>query len=92
MEISAALAKAYDELEAAKAKKATVYLSSNLVVSICFHNRPYARCTRRDLVVKVGVPNYLETRFIKACKKAGEPLPVKKVQLKFWPKKKVVRG
>lgn len=71
-------------------RKATVYLSPKLVVSICRRQKYSKRATREDLVVKVGVPNYLERNFIAACKKAKEPLPLLKVQLKFWPKKKKV--
>jgi hypothetical protein len=33
----------------------------------------------------IGIPNYLR-EFIRKCKKAGEPFPVKKIQLKFLPK------
>lgn len=36
-----------------------------------------------EVTVTVGKPNYLEREFIKACQKAGEPFPVKKIQLKF---------
>ena len=67
-------------------KKATVYLSPTLVVSVCRRFKLTARATRQDFVLKIGRPNYLEVRFIAACKKAGEPFPVKKVQLKPWPK------
>ena len=44
-----------------------------------------------DIVMKIGRPNYAEREFIKLCKKAGEPFPVKKVQLKLYnpPKKKL---
>lgn len=41
-----------------------------------------------EFVLKIGKPNYLERDFVKMCKKAGEPLPVKKVQIKHYPKKK----
>lgn len=37
-----------------------------------------------DIILKIGRPNYVEREFIKACKKAGEPFPVKKVQLKLY--------
>lgn len=36
----------------------------------------------------MGAPNFAERRFIRLCFKAGEPLPVRKVQIKWWPKKK----
>ena len=36
-----------------------------------------------DIVLTISRPNYLEREFIKAARKAGEPFPVKKIQLKF---------
>lgn len=41
-----------------------------------------------ELTFTDGRPNYLECKFIKACEKAGEPFPVKKVQLRFAAAKK----
>lgn len=38
-----------------------------------------------EIIVTVGRPNYAERAFIKQCKKAGEPFPVKKIQLKLKP-------
>lgn len=40
-----------------------------------------------ELVVNVGRPNAAAVRFIGACKKAGEPFPVKRVQLEFASKR-----
>lgn len=68
---------------------ATKYLSPTLVV----------RCTRPrfkrgndvrlgQFVVTVGRPNYEAREKIKLFKKAKEPFPVKKVQLKFVAKKR----
>jgi hypothetical protein len=74
------------------AKKATKYISDNVV----------AKATRKvygkkivgwglqlpiEMVVTVGRPNYAEREFVKMCKKANVPFPVKRVQLKFGPKK-----
>jgi hypothetical protein len=39
-------------------------------------------------VFTIGKPNYEEREFIKKCKKAGEPFPVKKIQVKFYNKSK----
>jgi len=36
-----------------------------------------------EIRITVGRPNYLARRFIKACRKAGEPFPVKRVQLRY---------
>lgn len=82
-----ALSKCLDYLEVVTdAKKATVYLSDKLVVSLCRRFKFSRRNTRTDYVTKVGAPNYLERDFIKLCKRAGQPLPLNRVQLKYWPK------
>ena len=36
-----------------------------------------------EISLTIGRPNFIEREFIKACVKAGEPFPVKKLQLKF---------
>lgn len=62
--------------------------------------REVVRATRRlvrgrvprdnvEICLTLGRPNYAERKFIAQCKKAGEPLPVKKVQIKFPPKRRV---
>jgi hypothetical protein len=71
------------------AKRATVYRSPRLVVSaqrVMFQGRIDGRDSRATIVVKIGAPNFAERKFIKACQKAGERFPVRKVQLKFPPK------
>ncbi len=85
--IPAALAKCMKAL-APDVKKATLYLGEKLVVSICRRRKYSKRSTREDMTVKVGAPNYLERAFIKRCKKAGEPIPIKRVQIKAWPAKR----
>ena len=75
-------------LMASDAKTATKYVSANLVVKATWRHKPRANHTREEMVVTVGAPNYLDTKFIKACKLAGEPMPVKKVQLRAYPIKR----
>lgn len=70
-------------------KSATKYLGSKLVVRATWRHKPKKSNTREELVLTYGRPNYLERRFIEACFAAGEPLPVKKVQLRPWPKKRI---
>ena len=41
-----------------------------------------------EIRVTVGRPNYLARRFIKACRRAGEPFPVKRIQLRYPVKKR----
>ena len=40
-----------------------------------------------EVVLHDGKPNFAEREFIKLCKKAGERFPVRKIQLKFPPKR-----
>ena len=70
------------------AKSAIKYLSDKLVVKAAWHNKPKANNRGETMVVTFGKPNYREMAFIKNLKKAGEPFPVKKIQLKFYPIKK----
>jgi hypothetical protein len=69
-------------------KQATVYVSENHIVRATALHPMDARSRSNSLVVTIGKPNFREREFIKTCQKAGEPLPVRKVQLKFWPKKR----
>jgi hypothetical protein len=69
-------------------KKATLYLSPRVVVSACRRFKRPARYNYEDFVLKIGRPNYLERQFLCDCKAAGEPFPVRKVQLKAWPVKR----
>ena len=83
------------------ARKATLYLSPKLTVKA---SRPVykgknevegKRDTRADIVFTAGTPNFEERLFIRQCLKAGEPFPVKHIQLKFLPNaeiKSVTRG
>lgn len=81
-----------DALLQSGARRATYYLAHNEVVSACrpmYHgNVGNVRDTRATIVVKIGAPNYQERKFIELCQRAGELFPVKKIQLKFPPKRK----
>jgi len=72
------------------AKTATKFLDDKTVVRATWRHKIYARknSRRREMVVTFGAPNYRERAFISACKKAGEPFPVKKIQFRFYPVKK----
>jgi hypothetical protein len=79
-------------LIASDAKTATKYLLSNVVVRATWHNKPHSKNTRETMIVSYGNPNYLERNFVRACKKAGEVFPVKKIQFRPWPKKVAKKG
>lgn len=68
------------------ARKASFYLAEDTVVTATRPHKPDKRAKSFSIVVTMGRPNYRGRLFIKACQKAGEPFPVKKLQLKFWTK------
>jgi hypothetical protein len=69
-------------------KSATKYLGSRLVVKATWRHRPSKSHRHEEIVLTYGEPNFRETKFIEACFKAGENLPVRKVQLSPWPKQR----
>lgn len=71
----------------ARAYRATKYISDQMVVKVTRRHKIDRRNSRDEFVVTYGKPNYEETHFIKKCKRAGEPLPVRKILLKYPPKK-----
>ena len=71
------------------AVKATKFISEKEIIRAVrtrFQNK-FSR-GNLEITLTIGKPNYLEREFIKVCKKAAEPFPVKKIQLKFLPAKK----
>lgn len=67
------------------ARSAVKYVSEKEVVKATRRGRPSKRAYQTQILLTIGRPNYAERKFIKLCKKAGEPFPVKKVQLKPYP-------
>lgn len=70
------------------ARSVTKYITPKLVVRATWRHKPSRRHTREEMVVTYGAPNYLEAEFVRQAVKAGEPFPVKKAQIRLWPKKK----
>lgn len=70
-------------------RSATKYLDPKFVVKATHQRRPHGRDRGETLLVTFGRPNYAERKFVKDCVAAGEPFPVRKVQLKAWPKKRM---
>lgn len=75
--------KLIEALVASNAVKATKFISEKEIVRVT-RTRYKGKFDRYklELTVTRGKPNYREREFIKICKKAGEPFPVKKIQLK----------
>jgi hypothetical protein len=65
-----------------KLYRATKYLSDKLTVKATRQHKFNRHQKQATFIVTLGRPNYAERAFIAKCKKAGEPFPVKKVQLK----------
>lgn len=82
-----------NSLLANSAYSATKYLSEKLIVRATrklfkSEGRQIRKSSTVEIVLTIGQPNYLERDFIKDCRKAKEPFPVKNVVLKFPPKPK----
>jgi len=69
-------------------KSVIKYVFPTLVVKATWKNNPSKQNRQESIVLTVGQPNYLERIFIKQCKKAEVPFQIRKVQLKYYPKKK----
>ena len=68
------------------AVKATKYLSPKLVIKATrkrFRGKIDKRSRIAQIAFTVGGPNYAEREFIKAAKKAKEPFPVRRIQMRF---------
>lgn len=64
--------------------RATKYISEKLIVRAV--RRTYHRKIVKgniEILLTIGRPNWKEREFIKLAKKAGEPFPIKKVQVKW---------
>jgi len=73
------------------AVKATKYLAPNHIVRATRKNYKHSggpKDATIEIILTIGRPNYAEREFVKACKRAGEPFPVKKVQLRMPMRKK----
>ena len=62
--------------------RATKFLGPQLVIRATRPHKYDRRNRSNTVVLTVGKPNAREREFIRRCKKAGEPLPVKKILLK----------
>lgn len=65
-------------------RRATLYVGPDYVISACLQNKPDKRSRRHTIILKIGRPNFKEREFIRLCQRAGEPFPVKKIQIKFY--------
>ena len=61
--------------------RATLFLGEQLVVKATRPHKYIKRSRGDTILLTVGKPNYKERKFIKLCKKAGEPVPVRRIQI-----------
>ena len=81
-----AFSNAIETLLRSGARSSTVYLDAKRrVTATCLH-KPDRRNRHTTIAVTFGALNWAGQEFVKACKKAGEPLPVRRAQLRWWPK------
>ena len=64
-----------------KVRHAVKYLGHRLTVKATRQGTWTKRDSRRTMLITVGQPNHRERRFIRACRQAKEPFPVKKIQV-----------
>lgn len=87
MTVATATAKAVTALINRGARTATVYLSDARTVRATrrlYGGKAASKVDRTiDIVLTIGKPNYKAREFIKSAKRAGEPFPVRKVQLGY---------
>ena len=72
-------------------RRVTHYATPNVTLKQTRQRRATSRARQETFLFTLGRPNYTERDFIKKCLKAGEPFPVKKLQLQYWPKKKATK-
>lgn len=59
------------------------YLAPDRVVKVTRQRKKVRGDKAETFLVTIGRPNFLGRRFVKQCIKAGEPFPIKKVQIKL---------
>lgn len=85
-----AITNVLEQIMRSDAVRATKYIAPNHIVRATRKSYKYRGGPKDnfEIMLTIGKPNYAEREFVKKCKKAGEPFPVKKVQLRFPMKKK----
>lgn len=63
------------------AKQAVKYVSSRHIVKATLQGKRDGRRHSTTILVTIGTPNYKERNFVRKALQAGEPFPVKKIQL-----------
>ena len=87
-QIKNAVSQTVEALVTANAASATKFISPKLRVTAT-RRRYQGKIVKGNIEVLlvIGKPNAVNEKFIKQCKKAGEPFPIKKMKFKFPAKK-----
>jgi hypothetical protein len=75
-------------LNAKNVRRAVAYLDAKTVVMATRQRKFSSRGRSHTILLTYGAPNYRQREFIKICAKAKEPLPLRKIQIEFWPKRR----
>ena len=68
--------------------KATKFVSPKEIVRATRTKTTFRKGGNIEITLTIGRPNYAEREFIKDCQKAGEPFPVRNIQIKEYNPKK----
>lgn len=68
-------------------KSVSYFLSPRVVTRITRQRPANIRESSITFLITIGRPNYAAREFIKKANRAGEPFPIKKLQLKFYPRR-----
>jgi len=64
--------------------KVTYFGATDMVVKVSRQHKSDYRDHQSTYIVTAGRPNYAEKKFIDRCFEAGQSLPLRKLQLKYW--------
>lgn len=67
-------------------RSASKFVTPKRVITLSRRRKLDKRSSTQEFVLTVGKPNFRGREFVKAFQKAGEPFPVKKVQVRRWGK------
>lgn len=68
-------------------RKVTAFNDPKRTLVLTRRNRPARRSTRTDYNLTIGVPNFDNRARIKVLQRAGEPFPVVRLRLDYFPKR-----
>jgi hypothetical protein len=85
------IAKAVEAVFLDGVRRAVVFQHPNLTIVATRRHKGRKGERITEILLTIGKPNFRNRKFVKDYLKAGEPFPVRKVQLQFWPEKKASR-